>query len=574
MSDQNSENVPQRAEEIIQRIEEFSQTMEQTPENMVSVGLAYWRASEAGGLERARIWLEKAANLGDLEATDLLGSYTRDVLLDLDTAAQLWEKAARLGNASAANSLIYSFLIPNKEWDKVDEFVEMAVLANQEDQSTNAISNGAIAKYLQGDTEEAKKQFQRALERDDHYSEAEASWWLAMIYNQEHDVDNEAIYASRCFSAGGFNQPEIAPRYKDIVNIDLEYPINVSLQIEGNKLKHFAKYIEDCTEVVTPRFNGVFDVDSGMFGIAGAQLPPCPECSGICDSSIQYSCETCGRSPENYMFLRSGVGDGIYANFNLYWDSACAGSITVFDQGNSFALKLNESFQGMREGTVQDNQATLDFWDLLKGTDSELDLHFCGDISTEYDPRWSPSTSPYGSLYFADAGEGLNSLSSVIYNKNFPQGRHRVYLYGYRDSSNGDVLVPVLVLTLRADLADKLALPNESSPTTDWTAEVVKWNNSLVSSSLGGGELNSFAAQINTRALLGLGNNPDLDELTKKDFEVLTYSWLLLQKYQGSLPDEVNEVLNQLSLRSVQISLRMRGLNEIADGLESWPSET
>ena len=74
-------------------------------------------------------------------------------------------------------------------------------------QTTNAISNGAVALYMQERLEEAEQQFLLALDRPDEYAEREASWFLSRIYEEAGEKKLAKEYAKRCANAGGYNKP-------------------------------------------------------------------------------------------------------------------------------------------------------------------------------------------------------------------------------------------------------------------------------------------------------------------------------------------------------------------------------
>ena len=105
------------------------------------------------------------------------------------------------------NNYIYGYLIPTKSWVEIDLLVKLAASKNVHQQSTNAISNGAVALYLQGRMDEAKEQFQLALDRPDQFAESEASWFLSRIYEETGDEKLAKEYAERCENAGGYSKP-------------------------------------------------------------------------------------------------------------------------------------------------------------------------------------------------------------------------------------------------------------------------------------------------------------------------------------------------------------------------------
>ena len=105
------------------------------------------------------------------------------------------------------NNYIYGYLIPTKNWAEIELLVKLAASKNVHQQSTNAISNGAVALYLQGRSDEAKEQFQIALDRPDQFAESEASWFLARIYEEAGEKELAQEFKERCEQAGGYNKP-------------------------------------------------------------------------------------------------------------------------------------------------------------------------------------------------------------------------------------------------------------------------------------------------------------------------------------------------------------------------------
>jgi tetratricopeptide (TPR) repeat protein len=341
--------------------------------------------------------------------------------------------------------------------------------------------------------------------------------------------------------------------------------IRVTQKVAGTTFGAFEAYVSDCEEVITPDLNGAMSIDGGMLAISGEPLPACETCYGYSEKSAQFNCADCGRTTENYLHVRSGFGDGIYVNYDLYWDSICAGTMTIFDQGNEFASTIYNSLTQIRNKTVEYNQATLDFWDVFHATDKNLEIHYFGSVQTKFDPRWSNEANPYGSLYFGDTGEGIDSLSSVIYGKNMPVDKHLVY--GFCEVNDKGVLIPRLVLTLRQSLAEKLALPT-SNPNMSQVHET--WQNAGVFASIGG-QLSQQAVQINIAAEYAALENPDYDNEDINDHQTQLFSWLVIQYYQGNLPPGMMEHLKGLTLNMIQVYLRLRTCFGLADQLTSWP---
>jgi tetratricopeptide (TPR) repeat protein len=69
------------------------------------------------------------------------------------------------------------------------------------------MSNMGIAYLMLGSQERAIAAFEAALERADKYAEAEASFFLADIYQRQGKGDLAQEYANRAEEAGGYEAP-------------------------------------------------------------------------------------------------------------------------------------------------------------------------------------------------------------------------------------------------------------------------------------------------------------------------------------------------------------------------------
>lgn len=155
----------------------------------------------------ADVWLRKAADLGDPKAMSLLG-HLLSKIGNLQEAIFWWHKAADLGDTSAANSYISQKLFAEARWEEVEHYAMIAYKADVFLESTNALSQSAIALFLKGEDDNAIVRFKLALARDDKFAEAEASWWLAKIYEKRGDQDNEVLFRNRCEEVGGYLGPD------------------------------------------------------------------------------------------------------------------------------------------------------------------------------------------------------------------------------------------------------------------------------------------------------------------------------------------------------------------------------
>lgn len=127
-----------------------------------------------------------------------------------DEALIMLTQAADAGNVCAMNDLIFSHLIAQKDWDRIGSYVEQAKLRDTLGQTTNAISNGSIALYLEGKVDEAIAGFTEALEREDKFAEPEANWWLAKIYLERGEDKLAKAHSKLSEAAGGYEPPDWA----------------------------------------------------------------------------------------------------------------------------------------------------------------------------------------------------------------------------------------------------------------------------------------------------------------------------------------------------------------------------
>jgi hypothetical protein len=106
---------------------------------------------------------------------------------------------------SVVNTLVFSTLIKERNFEFADRILELAWLTNAPDESTNALSNWGVCFYVRNDFENARRKFDQVLKREDHFSDGEAYIYLAEIARAE---GNEALYKEfrqKCEDAGGYS---------------------------------------------------------------------------------------------------------------------------------------------------------------------------------------------------------------------------------------------------------------------------------------------------------------------------------------------------------------------------------
>lgn len=134
-------------------------------------------------------------------------AFTCERLGNKDEARSWFEVGAKSGDDNCTNSLIFSYLIPEKKWDEIDGYVANARANDAGQTTTGVISNGAISLYMRGDVEAATKLFKVALERPDRSANHEAYWWLSKIFGDKNEVTLSEDYYKLCQQAGGYTPP-------------------------------------------------------------------------------------------------------------------------------------------------------------------------------------------------------------------------------------------------------------------------------------------------------------------------------------------------------------------------------
>lgn len=128
-------------------------------------------------------------------------------LTNLDFDELLWIAGNGAGMAvpHSINSIVWKYLIAAKEWFTIDRFLDASSRMELVEESTNSLSNWGISKYHQGLVDDAIEKFELALARKDKYSEAEASYWLAKIWQERGELEKATAFTKRCDEAGGYD---------------------------------------------------------------------------------------------------------------------------------------------------------------------------------------------------------------------------------------------------------------------------------------------------------------------------------------------------------------------------------
>lgn len=104
------------------------------------------------------------------------------------------------------NSLVFGHMLNSEYRYMVDRLLEAGYLMDVDGESTNALSNWGIVKYLRDETDDAIQKFELALERQDRFAEAEASYYLSKIWGERGNSQKAKTYLDRCLEAGGYKE--------------------------------------------------------------------------------------------------------------------------------------------------------------------------------------------------------------------------------------------------------------------------------------------------------------------------------------------------------------------------------
>ena len=87
--------------------------------------------------------------------------------------------------ASAVNALVITYLLPEEDFDQAKFLLDRAIALEMINESTNALAKLGQVQFAQGKPEEAIETFEKALNRGDKFAEAEASFFLGHIAEEE-----------------------------------------------------------------------------------------------------------------------------------------------------------------------------------------------------------------------------------------------------------------------------------------------------------------------------------------------------------------------------------------------------
>lgn len=329
------------------------------------------------------------------------------------------------------------------------------------------------------------------------------------------------------------------------------------IQVAGPTFKDFSDYVLNTETVITPHLSGFVNIEGGQMSIASTLLTSCDECFGYTNDATSYECATCGRNPENYVFFRSGFGDGIYPVFELSWDGKILGTMTIMDQGSAFAGGFSDIPQGISDKSLPLNAGIEYFWKYFEGINPDLTIDYLATLQGIHDPIWSTLDDPFGTFFFADSGVSSDPQSAVVTAKDIRVASQDVYIFSEREPENYNVLVPQIALTIDSELAKELGLPSQNVK-LDIKTEVENWSKSTVMCHVGTRAEAAIGMNILYElALLGKGYH---DQLSEVDHMMITMSWRIhLDVLTGNRFDQMDTLLAEYSAKQISWIYLMRG---------------
>jgi len=198
------------------RTEDYPADWDSTVGSPAANYVEFERGVEAHGLPR---WIAATEVADEYLFTELLWIEANqpEAIANRKQQAEILHRAVNNGLgpyiASAVNTLIYSHYAPKlpqqpELMEVIEDLADRSLSLEVEGETTNTMSNMGIAYLMLGDQGKAIAAFKAALERADKFAEAEASFFLADIYQRQGNHALAEEYANRAQEAGGYEAPE------------------------------------------------------------------------------------------------------------------------------------------------------------------------------------------------------------------------------------------------------------------------------------------------------------------------------------------------------------------------------
>jgi hypothetical protein len=248
----------------------------------------------------------------------------------------------------------------------------------------------------------------------------------------------------------------------------------------------FRMFWTDCELTITPNLSGFIDIEGGSVGISGKWLDTCSSCYS------KISCSVCGRNSTNNFQLRAGNGDGIYSVFEISFDEKAVGAFLILDEFG-YAPAIMARIASTNEVKDDDPDALAafykefykDFYKSIGEFDQSLPMHYLGDIRVDENPIYMKGDDPAGILIFGEAGEGKDSIHSLVTLNNIVPGNYRSFVFAHRNEENENILVPRFVLMLEENSANQIGLTEDFANAINLKDEYERWSKSTVFARIG-----------------------------------------------------------------------------------------
>lgn len=336
-----------------------------------------------------------------------------------------------------------------------------------------------------------------------------------------------------------------------------------SEKVERPTWGSFRKFWTDCELTITPNLSGFIDIEGGSVGISGKWFETCSNCYS------KTSCSTCGRKSTNSFQLRAGDGDGIYSVFEICFEEKAVGALLILDD-IGYAPAVMERIESTNQIKDDDPDALAefykefykDFYNSISEFDQSLPMHYLGEIRVDENPIYMQGEDPAGILIFGEAGEGKDSIHSLVTLNNIVPGNYRSFVFAHRNKENENILVPRFVLILEENSANQIGLTEDFANTINLKDEYERWSKSTVFARIGeklapyviSGNIDwcnlRFARELKVE-----------DYETARDVRMEWLSWLLM--LQAYFPSKETQELILDSARELDLStsilLKARG---------------
>lgn len=122
--------------------------------------------------------------------------------VELQSALQwIADNGAGSSVAAAINTLAYSFLIPNGDYETAAFYLRQAIDLDIMNESTNAMANYGSMLLASGEREEGERILLEALERPDKFAEGEANYLLGLLYRDAGDASKAETHFERAVAS-------------------------------------------------------------------------------------------------------------------------------------------------------------------------------------------------------------------------------------------------------------------------------------------------------------------------------------------------------------------------------------